>query len=163
MNVGPTADGRIPVIMEERLREIGEWLKVNGRGIYETRRCRLNQVQQGLAKIWFTQNENELFVFFDRFEDFLEIKLDEVLNLPLSGDKEKKSGEENNGKVYAVSAKLVLDVKLLVSDVKLLGWDGEITWSWKEKEMGTIRIELPKLIIHQLPCLHLWTLQVLLT
>ena len=39
LNVGPTADGRIPVIMEERLREIGAWLAVNGEGIYGTRRA----------------------------------------------------------------------------------------------------------------------------
>ena len=32
--VGPTADGRIPVIMQERLLQIGEWLKVNGEAIY---------------------------------------------------------------------------------------------------------------------------------
>ena len=165
LNVGPTADGRIPVIMEERLREIGKWLNVNGRAIYETRRCRLNQIQQGLAKIWFTQKEKELFVFFDRFEDFLEIKLDDVLNLKMVGDKEKRAREENIGTGYATAAELALDLKLLVLDVKLLGWDGQITWSWKENERGkeTLLITLPKLIIHQLPCLHLWTLQVLLT
>ncbi len=34
--VGPTADGRIPVIMQERLRDIGQWLKINGQAIYDT-------------------------------------------------------------------------------------------------------------------------------
>jgi len=37
LNIGPTADGRIPVIMQERLVQIGDWLKVNGEGIYATR------------------------------------------------------------------------------------------------------------------------------
>lgn len=32
--VGPTADGRIPVIMQERLLQIGDWLKINGSAIY---------------------------------------------------------------------------------------------------------------------------------
>ena len=37
LDIGPTADGRIPVIMEQRLLEIGAWLKVNGEAIYGTR------------------------------------------------------------------------------------------------------------------------------
>jgi alpha-L-fucosidase len=37
LDIGPTADGRIPVIMQERLIQIGEWLKTNGEAIYGTR------------------------------------------------------------------------------------------------------------------------------
>jgi len=37
LNVGPTADGRIPVIMQQRLVDIGTWLSINGEGIYGTR------------------------------------------------------------------------------------------------------------------------------
>lgn len=34
LDVGPTADGRIPVIMQERLLQIGAWLKLHGDAIY---------------------------------------------------------------------------------------------------------------------------------
>lgn len=36
LNIGPTADGRIPVIMEQRLAEIGAWLAANGDSVYAT-------------------------------------------------------------------------------------------------------------------------------
>jgi alpha-L-fucosidase len=36
LDIGPTADGRIPVIMEERLTQIGNWLRPNGEAIYGT-------------------------------------------------------------------------------------------------------------------------------
>ena len=37
LNVGPTHDGRIVPIFEERLRQIGAWLEVNGEAIYKTK------------------------------------------------------------------------------------------------------------------------------
>lgn len=37
LDIGPKADGTIPVIMEERLTEIGDWLKINREAIYGTK------------------------------------------------------------------------------------------------------------------------------
>nr|CAD7587915.1 unnamed protein product [Timema genevievae] len=37
INVGPTKDGIIAPIFEERLRDLGSWLKVNGKAIYSTK------------------------------------------------------------------------------------------------------------------------------
>jgi hypothetical protein len=37
LDIGPAADGTIPPIMEERLLELGDWLKVNGEAIHGTR------------------------------------------------------------------------------------------------------------------------------
>jgi alpha-L-fucosidase len=36
LDIGPTADGRIPVIMEERLLQLGDWLRPNAEAIYGT-------------------------------------------------------------------------------------------------------------------------------
>ena len=49
LNVGPTADGRIPLLQQERLRDIGAWLDQHGDAIYgttiETRLEALGEVQ----------------------------------------------------------------------------------------------------------------------
>jgi alpha-L-fucosidase len=37
LDIGPTADGSIPVIMQQRLIDIGNWLASNGEAIYETK------------------------------------------------------------------------------------------------------------------------------
>ena len=40
LNIGPTADGRIPVEMQDRLAYLGRWLEQNGEAIYGTRTFR---------------------------------------------------------------------------------------------------------------------------
>ena len=51
MNVGPTADGRIDPIFQERLEPMGDWLRVNGEGIYGTK-PRREQNDSTTPDIW---------------------------------------------------------------------------------------------------------------
>lgn len=53
LNVGPTADGLIPKPSIERLRDIGEWMAVNGEAIYLTQASPFEQPSWGR----FTQRE----------------------------------------------------------------------------------------------------------
>lgn len=37
LNVGPAADGKIPMLQQERLKDLGDWLSINSEAIYGTR------------------------------------------------------------------------------------------------------------------------------
>ena len=75
LNIGPTADGRIPVIMEERLRQLGKWLKVNGEGIY----CSRKLCKSADENIRYTRNKDDKaqYAFIMKYP-FGKITLDEI-------------------------------------------------------------------------------------
>lgn len=51
LNVGPTAEGMIPAVFEERLRSIGDWMKINGEAIYSTKPWKV-QVENATVPVW---------------------------------------------------------------------------------------------------------------
>uniref|UniRef100_A0A674NPB0 Alpha-L-fucosidase n=1 Tax=Takifugu rubripes TaxID=31033 RepID=A0A674NPB0_TAKRU len=62
LNVGPTPDGMIPVVFEERLRGIGAWLDVNGEAIYGSKPWRIQRENASLP-VWYTSKGKSVYAF----------------------------------------------------------------------------------------------------
>jgi len=67
LDIGPAADGTIPVIMQQRLMEMGSWLKINGEAIYATRSFIKTKKQQEIntetnKTIFFTQKNSDVYL-----------------------------------------------------------------------------------------------------
>jgi alpha-L-fucosidase len=103
LNVGPTADGRIPVIMQERLSDIGNWLKVNGQAIYGTRKLSIPLKESNLQKLYFTQKDKNIFALFTEWpKETLSITIPsdiKISNVKLLGVDKKCNWKKKNGQL----------------------------------------------------------------
>nr|XP_002131484.1 alpha-L-fucosidase [Ciona intestinalis] len=62
MNVGPTKDGMIAPVFQDRLREFGSWLKVNGEAVYSSKPWR-SQNDSVTPNIWYTEKPGTVYTF----------------------------------------------------------------------------------------------------
>lgn len=141
LNIGPTADGRIPVIMEERLLALGEWLNVNGEAIYGSKR-------------WLIEGEGPT------------PKEKSIAQATSSGEavgytnKDIRYTQSKDGKtVYAIilglpENQVVLNsVKVTKQEkgtVKLVGYKEKVYWETNKN--GQLTISVPQKVLNNLPC-----------
>lgn len=152
LNIGPTGDGRIPVVMQDRLLQMGDWLKVNGEAIYGTRYA--GRDCQWTAGKRPGQSFGEYKVKYD---------LMKMIGQKPNGDLAVKQVwfTKKPGALYAITpgwpgGQLVLrDLRVPATfAVTLLGYPGAL----KHKVVGrNLEIELPNLTGDELPCLHAYT------
>jgi len=63
LNVGPTKDGTIAPILEERLLQMGSWLTVNGDAIYKTDPWKVAQNDSVTTGVWYTTKPGQNKIF----------------------------------------------------------------------------------------------------
>ena len=104
LNIGPAADGTIPVIMEERLLQMGRWLETNGEAIYSSRVYTKKNTEE--SGIYYTEKDGNVYAITTAFpfkEAFLgEVEYTPSMKASLLGSDEKITVCEKDGKALLV-------------------------------------------------------------
>jgi alpha-L-fucosidase len=141
LNVGPTADGLIPTLIQERLLEIGAWLKVNGDAIYGTRPWRVVEDGKNIPPVSYAHGGG--------FQGVMG-------KYTKSNWRKSVRYTSKDGAVYAISLawpgkELVLSAPVPSegATAAMLGVPGNLEW---RSEGGKMIIEVPQLSVAEVPC-----------
>jgi len=145
MNIGPTHDGRIVPVMEERLDQMGKWLKLNGEGVYKT-------------KPWIFQNDttNPNVWFTSKLRSYKKVETNRIWN----------PQDQKNTIVYAHLLQWPQDDKFVLASptatsqttISLLGYAG--TLPFKATQDKGLEIDLSGVRWHKLPNTWAWTFKI---
>ncbi|MFL2862390.1 MAG: alpha-L-fucosidase [Pirellulales bacterium] len=147
LDVGPTSDGRIPVIMEERLAEIGAWLEINGEAIYGSRRWVKDAQWSAGARPEFTKEDHHTGS-----------ALTESTIHPKPGNASREALFTSKGStLYSLCPGWPVGETLVIrdvtpsdaTDVSLLGLQKKLAW---KRVDDSIEIDLTNIGINDLPC-----------
>ena len=155
LDIGPTGDGRIPVIMQQRLLQIGDWLKINGEAIYGTRfagrSCQWSEGQKP------PQEYGEFRVKYDL--------MSQIGENPKEGKASKQLFfTKKPGVLYAITTGW-LGPKITVRNIQvpagcevtMLGGQGKLTSTVQGKDLI---IDVPAIQPEKLPCLYAYSFKI---
>jgi alpha-L-fucosidase len=149
LNIGPTPDGQWEDEAYDRLEEIGDWLKVNGEAIYESR----PQAPYKEGNVCFTSNNREDAIYAIYLADENEIKLPSVIH------------------IQNLSLTEIKDITLLGAELDyrsrtefgMTNRHAEFISGSRlhfEKKGNDIIVNIPEPIRDNPPCTHAWTIKI---
>lgn len=117
--MGPTKEGTIAPIYEERLRQMGKWLAINGNGVYGSKPW-LHQNDTTNPNVWYTSKNESVFGFLLKWSSD---------NVKLSAFNESKF-EDIKLLGYNNKIEWTLTNDQVEIDTSKIRLDNSLNWAW---------------------------------
>jgi len=169
LNIGPTADGRIPIFMQERLLEIGKWLAINGEAIYGTTKYKIpTQWSEGKRVDVSPKDLDEPIVDGVAERKYILENFD-ILKLtvqPESGQAIKEfMFTQKANTIYAITPQFpqsgLLKIKNVAptenTEIILLGTEKKLTWTLEDT---VLCVQVPNHLIFEIPYQYACTFKI---
>ena len=140
LNVGPAADGTIHPIFVDRLMGIGQWLTVNGEGVYGTKPWKVCQ-NETAANVYYTTKDEILYAHFRIWPENDVI----VLECPIAKD-------DTEVRMLGLPSGPGLEWQTVGTDRDSRRLHGS------NAGVSGIQVQLPPLTPSKIPCQHAWVL-----
>ncbi|XP_076256751.1 alpha-L-fucosidase-like isoform X1 [Rhynchophorus ferrugineus] len=115
INIGPTKDGIISPIFEERLTQLGDWLSINGEAIYASKPWSFqNDTLNG--NVWYTSKDNAVYAIVLEWPDNNTVSLASPVDL-FSNDDTAVTLLGNQGKLKWVLSSGQVQIRLPDKDL----------------------------------------------
>ena len=116
LNVGPYADGTIPLIQQERLRSLGKWLEINGEAIYGSRPyeipCQQDKVSCSYSSFLIDYDWVRNSPIPEATPDHFDLQLEGEVTVPADGDYTLTLNADDRATVYRETAPNTWDTLL---------------------------------------------------
>lgn len=119
INIGPTKEGIIAPIYEERLRQMGKWLTINGNAVYGSKPW-LHQNDTTNPNIWYTSKNQSVFGFLLKWPND-SLKLSALNESKFEGI--RLLGYENKIDWRISNSQVIIDT----SNIRL---NSNLKWAW---------------------------------